>query len=58
MTVTLESKLGEEYDDQLARAINDLRSQFENEAQQYKDDLNKAYQDKVLRPNIKHNCMD
>jgi lamin B len=47
MTVTLESKLGEEYDDRLARAIDDLRNQFENEAQQYKDDLNKAYQDKL-----------
>ena len=48
MTVTLESKLGEEYDDRLARAIDDLRESFENETHQYKDDLDKNYQDKVL----------
>ncbi|XP_062516532.1 lamin-B1-like [Corticium candelabrum] len=47
MTVTLESKLGEEYDDRLARAIDDLRESFENETHQYKDDLDKNYQDKV-----------
>lgn len=48
MTVTLESKLGEEYDDRLALAIDDLREKFEKEAQQYKDDLDNIYQDKVL----------